>query len=153
MQLLFMLTLPRDAASVPIVRRLCRSSFGSLGVADECVTELELLLAEACTNVLKHADTGDDQYEVEVRTNGLECDIRVRDAGRRFDDEAVGRHAASTSAEGGRGIHLMRVLCDRLQFVSEDSGTVVHLRKTLELAADSPLRLVAPGQAASSSRS
>lgn len=147
-----MLSLPRDAASVPIVRRLCRSSFGSLGVEDECVTELELLLAEACTNVLKHADTGDDQYEVEVRTTGHECDIRVRNAGRRFDDASLGHEAASTSAEGGRGIHLMRVLCDRLQFVSEDSGTVVHLRKSLNLAPDSPLRLVPQGAAPSYTR-
>ena len=142
MEVLFKLSLPREAASVPIVRRLCRSSFASLGVAEGCITELEVVVAEACTNVLKHAHTGDDEYEVEVRTEGRECDIRVPDAGTPFDHPAVGSQAASTSAEGGRGLHLMRVLCDDLHFVSEDSGTVVHLNKKLELRDDALLRLV-----------
>jgi hypothetical protein len=36
----------------------------------------------------------------------------------------------------------MRLLVDRLQFVSDGSGTVVHLEKTLSLRADSPLARV-----------
>jgi serine/threonine-protein kinase RsbW len=140
MEVLFKLTLPREAASVPVVRRLFRSSFSSLGVVDECLTELELVVTEACTNVLKHARTDDAQYEVEVRTNGHNCDVRVRDAGAGFDHARKGLEEAQVTAEGGRGIHIMRLLVDELQFVSEDAGSAVHLAKSLELRDDSPLR-------------
>jgi serine/threonine-protein kinase RsbW len=139
MEVLFRMSLPREAASVPIVRRLCRHTFHSLGVEEDCVGDLELVVTEACTNVLKHATNGDDEYVVEVRTTGETCDVRVKDAGRGFHPGPRALEAAHASAEGGRGLHLMRLLVDRLQFVSEGSGTVVHLRKSLRLRADSPL--------------
>src|SRR4029079_5946899 len=47
----FTLQLPRDALSVPVVRRVLNSSMRTLGVADECLTDIELALTEACTNV------------------------------------------------------------------------------------------------------
>jgi serine/threonine-protein kinase RsbW len=137
MEVLFRLTLPREAASVPVVRHVFRSTFWSLGVEEECLNELELVVTEACTNVLKHADTNDDRYEVDVRMQNGRCVVRVRDAGKGFDHS--GRHAEAT-AEGGRGIHIMRLLVDELQFVSEDSGSAVHFTKNLSLKDDSPLR-------------
>jgi serine/threonine-protein kinase RsbW len=139
MEVQFSLVLPPDATSVPVVRSLARSCFATLGIADECAEELELVISEACTNVLKHAVPADDCYEVRVSTSPTLCDIRVRDTGRGFD----GRFDPRTDhppAEGGRGIHLMRELVDRLQFVSkEGAGTMVHLEKALVLRPDSPL--------------
>ena len=141
MEVVFKLSLPRDAASVPVVRQLCRCSFRSLGIADDCSNDLELVVTEACTNVLKHA-SGNDAYEVQVKTTGASCDIQVKDTGRGFDHHAEGLAQAHVGAEGGRGIHLMRLLVDRLQFVSgEGSGTMVHLEKSLELRDDSPLMM------------
>ena len=140
MDIVFRLSLPRDAASVPIVRQLCRCSFRSLGIADDCSHDLELVVTEACTNVLKHA-SGRDAYEVQVCLSAASCEIQVKDTGGGFDHEAHGLQEAQGTAEGGRGIHLMRVLVDRLQFVSADSGTMVHLQKTLSLRDDSPLRM------------
>ena len=141
MVIVFKLLLPREAASVPIVRKLCRGSFGSLGIEDECSHDLELVVTEACTNVLKHA-SGKDEYEVQLCLSPESCEIQVKDTGRGFDHQAHGRVEPHSTAEGGRGIHLMRVLVDRLQFVSADSGTMVSLHKTLRLREDSPLRLV-----------
>ena len=140
MEIAFRLSLPRESASVPIVRRLCRCSFSSLGIEDDCAHDLELVVTEACTNVLKHA-SGKDEYEVEVATSGETCDIQVKDAGKGFDHAAHGQQQAQAEAEAGRGIHLMRLLVDRLHFVSEDSGTMVHLQKSLTLREDSPLKL------------
>jgi serine/threonine-protein kinase RsbW len=141
MEVRFTLHLPRDAASVPVVRRVCRCSFEALGVERSCVGDLEVAVTEACTNVLKHATETDDKYEVDVRTMGQRCEISVRDTGRGFDPAGLDSAASSTSDESGRGIHLMRVLVDRLQFTSPDgSGTRVRLEKSLALREDSPLR-------------
>ena len=144
MDIVFRLALPREAASVPVVRQLCRSSFRSLGIADDCSDDLELVVTEACTNVLKHA-SGRDAYEVQVCLSGSSCEIQVKDTGGGFDHESHGLEEAQGTAEGGRGIHLMRVLVDRLQFVSADSGTMVHLQKTLSLRDDSPLMMSGEG--------
>ena len=148
MEITFKLSLPRESGSVPIVRRLCRCSFNSLGIEDECSHDLELVVTEACTNVLKHA-SGQDEYEVQVATSAETCDIQVKDTGKGFDHASHGQEEAHAGAEGGRGIHLMRLLVDRLQFVSADSGTMVHLQKSITLREDSPLKRGRRGSVAS----
>jgi serine/threonine-protein kinase RsbW len=141
MEVAFTITLPREAASVPVVRRLCRCSFRSLGVEEECLADLELAVTEACTNVLQHAAGTGDRYNVEIWANGETCNLRVKDAGAGFDPDGVALTSSPPpGAESGRGIQLMRVLVDNLHFDSGgSSGTVVHLRKSLELRDDSLL--------------
>jgi serine/threonine-protein kinase RsbW len=142
MEIAFRVSLPLEAASVPMVRRLCRCSFRTLGVEEECVADLELAVTEACTNVLKHAAGTDNTYEVEVRTDESTCDLRVKDKGSGFAPRTTeaGASRPQPVAEGGRGIQLMRELVDRLQFVSHElSGTVVHLEKSLRLSRDPPV--------------
>lgn len=141
MDIVFRFCLPRDKASVPVVRHLCRDTVRGLGVTDECVADIEVAVTEACTNVLKHANGDIDQYEVAVSISGEECEIHVEDSGRHFAHAGMGRDAARLDAEAGRGIHLMRCLVDRLDFESiPDDGTSVHLVKILEFADDPPLR-------------
>ncbi|MGH2754627.1 MAG: ATP-binding protein [Actinomycetota bacterium] len=138
----FRLCLPRDAGSVPVVRHVCRDALLKLGVAEDCVSDIELALTEACTNVLHHA-SGEDQYEVSVDVDADRCKIEVVDTGAGFDHASVGISTASHSAESGRGIFLMRALVDDLDFVSEpDQGTVVRFVKTLSLEPDSMLRVL-----------
>ena len=140
MRLSFSLRLPRDELSVPIVRHICKSALLELGVEDPCLADIELAVTEACTNVLKHAQGSNQQYEVEVRVNEEACEIRVIDAGVGFMTADPFRQA-SGSAEDGRGLHLMRALVDDLHFVSKpEQGTVVHLAKRLELSDDSLLQ-------------
>ncbi|MBV9368771.1 MAG: ATP-binding protein, partial [Frankiales bacterium] len=57
------LQLPRDALSVPVVRRVLATSMHTLGVEAHCIEDIGIALTEACTNVLDHT-RGDDEYEV-----------------------------------------------------------------------------------------
>ena len=113
-----------------------------LGVGEECVAQIELAVTEACTNVLRHVEGTDAEYQVNVIVNETRCEIRLVDtAGRIFDHEEAGREEAHPEAESGRGIFLMRAMVDELKFVSEpEKGSVVHLVKKLELKEDSILR-------------
>ncbi|HET7483571.1 MAG TPA: ATP-binding protein [Actinomycetota bacterium] len=141
MEVVFTLCLPRDEASVPVARRICRDSLGMLGVTRDCVGEIELAVTEACTNVLKHVAATEDEYEVSVQINNANCEIRVIDtAGQSFDHESHGFEEAAVSAESGRGIFIMRAMVDELHFVSApENGSVVHLVKKLQLEPDSVL--------------
>ena len=143
MEITFKLCLPRDEASVPVVRHLCRDSLLKLGVVDECVSDIELAVTEACTNVLNHAAGTDEQYEVTVDVNEKTCEIRIIDTGKGFDHADVGHTSSAHSAESGRGVFLMRALVDDLDFVSEpEQGTVVRLVKTLTLEPNSMLKIL-----------
>lgn len=141
MEVLFSLALPRDEASVPVVRQLCRTSLQNIGVEPECVSDIELALTEACTNVLKHAFDSREEYRVEIKLDNTKCSIAVIDEGRGFDHSALAKgEEAAMSAEGGRGIQLMRALVDNVNFTSApEQGTMVHLVKTLALQEDSML--------------
>ena len=140
MTIVFTLCLPRDRASVPVVRHLLHSSMERLGVERECLDDMELAVTEACTNVLQHATGSDDDYEVAVEVNESMCEIRVTDGGAGFDHAAVGEGAPG-SAESGRGIQLMNALVDKVQFLSRpQAGTIVHLVKELELRDNAVLR-------------
>ena len=140
MEIKFTLQLPRDALSVPVVRRVLNSSMQTLGVAEDCLTDIEIALTEACTNVLDHAAAG-DEYEVIAGLDDNACVIEVIDTGRGFDAEKLGHIDADPCAEEGRGIQLIRALVDKVHFRSRaESGTIVHLEKELQYVDGSPLQ-------------
>ena len=139
MEIKLTLALPRDAMSVPVVRRILKASLETLGVVDDCVSDIEVALTEACSNVLHHA-AGEEEYEISCGVNGSTCLIEVVDRGAGFDPAERGRTDASESAESGRGIQLMRALVDRVSFEQHDqAGTVVRLEKQLVWHPDAAL--------------
>ena len=143
MEIKFTLQLPRDALSVPVVRRVLNSSMQTLGVNEDCLTDIEIALTEACTNVLDHAAAG-DEYEVVAGIDDAKCVIEVVDTGRGFDADHLGHKDAEPTAEEGRGIQLIRALVDRVHFRSRpESGMIVHLEKDLEFTSGSPLQRLA----------
>src|SRR5687767_8127387 len=77
MRINFSLSLPRDSATVPVVRRICRDALEVLGVSDDCNSAVQVAVSEACTNVLKHVEGTEDEYEVEVMVDGAICSISV----------------------------------------------------------------------------
>src|SRR5687768_3781145 len=127
MEITLALNLPRDGLSVPVARRIVDTSMRTVGVSDDCVDSVALALTEACTNVLKHSGPG-DEYEVTVRLDDDVCSITVTDVGRGFDFASLADGDADSQAERGRGVQLMRLLVDKVQFTSKPSeGSVVHL--------------------------
>ncbi|MFP5299307.1 MAG: ATP-binding protein [Actinomycetota bacterium] len=143
MQILCTLCLPRDEASVPVVRHICRDALLKLGVEDDCVSDIEIAVTEACSNVLHHAADTEAEYEVSIEIDALECEIRIKDTGGEAFDGSD-HELSSETAESGRGIFLMNALVDELKFLSEpEAGTIVHLVKRLSVPDDAPLKILA----------
>jgi serine/threonine-protein kinase RsbW len=143
MEICVTFALPRDALSVPVVREILSGSLRALGVLDETISDIQIALAEASTNVLRHAH-GDELYEVTCAIRGTLCVIEVADRGvAGFDASDRGHGDAKTTAEDGRGIQLMRALVDTVRFDSvTGDGTVVHLEKQLTWSEGAPLSLL-----------
>ena len=125
------MTLPREARSVPVVRRTVATALASAGVTRECVGEVEVAISEACTNVFQHA--GEASYEVVINIGDEQVTMDVLDSGAGFGSlEAEPEPLEDLDAEGGRGIALMRALSDRAVFDTVTGrGGSVHLMKHL----------------------
>ena len=133
MEIRYLLHLPRDAVTVPLVRTICRDAMHRLGVTPDCQGDVALALTEACANVVQHAG-GESDYEVEIEFCGGVCHIRVVDRGRGIDLRDSNRTETILDQDSGRGIVLMRLLADQIAFESRpEDGTIVHLQKRLEL--------------------
>ncbi len=149
MRMTLELELPRDNVTVPLARHLARSALKAVGVHEECVSDVEVAITEACTNVIDHSGPG-DAYNVQLRLEDHVCSIRIIDLGAGFDTDGAGDVEAGPGDESGRGIALMRALMDMVQFESgTEAGTLVHLQKTLVYKDGAPAtKLADPDQAA-----
>jgi hypothetical protein len=104
------------------------------------MSDIEIALTEACTNVLDHA-LDHDEYEVIARVLDDLCAIDVIDRGGGFEADKLGNANAEMTAENGRGIQLIRALVDTVHFTPGSAQhTVVHFEKKLQLHDDAPLR-------------
>jgi anti-sigma regulatory factor (Ser/Thr protein kinase) len=148
------LRLPRDAASVPMVRQVLDSALETLGVEEPVRDDLMLILSEACGNVIRHARDCDD-YSVLVAIVDDDCTIKVVDAGDGFDGAAdTAADAADTAdrppslvAENGRGMLIMKALADQVEFRSApEQGVLVAMEKRLRYGKDTLGRRLTDGE-------
>lgn len=139
MRIQVVMTLPREAVSVPLTRRTVAAALTAAGVASDCLAEVEVAVSEACTNVLHHAGKG-DAYEVSINVSDQTLMIDVIDFGSGFAHDGSASTMPHPTAESGRGLALMRALTDQAMFdsVSGDGGAV-HLMKRLRWAPDAPV--------------
>jgi serine/threonine-protein kinase RsbW len=98
---------------------------------------------EAVANAIKHGNGGDasKQVEVEVRVDGTEVEVAIRDEGRGFDPAGVADPLAPENLlrPGGRGIFYMRSLMDEVDYrFGAKGGTEVVLRKRIKAAGQAP---------------
>jgi serine/threonine-protein kinase RsbW len=132
------LRLPRDAASVPLTRRVLEAALVSLGVADDCRADVQLALSEACTNVIRHA-VPSQSYQVQVGFDERRCTIEVLDEGPGIEDEGPGIEMASTVKamaspfdEHGRGLRIIALVADEVEVRRRrPHGTLLRFVKRL----------------------
>ncbi|RCG25331.1 ATP-binding protein [Sphaerisporangium album] len=140
MKVTIALRLPRDAASVSVTRQILGAELEVLGVERDITEDVQLMLTEACSNVIRHATEG-DEYTVSVELVDDRCLITVVDTGRGFDPDKI--RPGLPLAEHGRGLQIMRALADDVRFMNRPrQGAIVCLEKTLKFAADSPGHLL-----------
>jgi serine/threonine-protein kinase RsbW len=134
--------LPRDAMSIPVLRKLCGRSLDVIGADPDVIADVELALTEACANVLHHVENG-ASFEVVVGFDEERAFLDVIDHGPGFDPTDL--PAADPDDESGRGVQLMRELMDSVQFDTvSGSGTTVHLEKKLRFRPEAVIHKLAP---------
>ncbi|MER6168844.1 ATP-binding protein [Streptomyces violaceorubidus] len=150
MSIWWSLHLRREAASVPLARRLLIGTMETAGVDPDISFDLSVALSEACANAVEHG--GDDgsgrpgeAYRVTAYLDGERCRIEVADTGPGFPAAQGGPQGAvrpaSPEAESGRGLCLIRELADHVHIGSAPgrAGAVVSFDKVLKWRENAPL--------------
>ncbi|MGW8762402.1 ATP-binding protein [Streptomyces sp. NPDC055815] len=148
MSIWWSLHLRREAASVPLARRLLLGTMETAGVDPDVSYELSVALTEACANAVEHGGAHGPReqggaYRVTAYLDGETCRIEVADSGPGFPGSAVPA-VPSGEAENGRGLRLIEELADHVQFGNRSGrgGAVVSFDKILKWR-DSPSLLLA----------
>jgi serine/threonine-protein kinase RsbW len=119
-----LLYLPKDAASVPLARRVLDTALAAVDVTEQCRADIGLALSEACANVVTHAKEV-DRYEVKVSAEDRQCVIEVFNTGGTVDYRRLTQPLADPRAERGRGLHIIRSVMDVAEVVAGPAGGMV----------------------------
>lgn len=136
---------PRETASVPMVRRLLMGAMETAGVDPGVAAEIGLALSEACANVVEHGCgiDPDARFEVRAGITGDRCRVQVSDTGPGFSAERLKtplHHVAAPGAESGRGLLLIEAMSDRVQLRNDPrKGAVIRFEKSLRWRKDALL--------------
>ncbi|MGP4114213.1 ATP-binding protein [Streptomyces sp. 4N509B] len=152
MSMWWSLQLRREAASVPLARRLLLGAMEAAGVDADISHDLSVALSEACSNAVRHggappSDAAGEVYRVTAFIDDELCRIEVADDGPGFAGGApapVRESEPRELAQCGRGLHLIEALSDRVCYGngSGSGGAVVRFDRALkrrEAAADAAL--------------
>ncbi|MFE1762871.1 ATP-binding protein [Streptomyces angustmyceticus] len=152
MSIWWSLHLRREAASVPLARRLLLGTMETAGVDPDICYDLAVALSEACANAVEHGGDATEDYRVTAYIDGDTCRIEVTDSGpgfRRRPASAAPPHTADRAhppapvptpaqapayAEDGRGLFLIEALTDHVHYRDRTGrpGAVVSFDKILK---------------------
>ncbi|MFE3825216.1 ATP-binding protein [Streptomyces sp. NPDC059092] len=151
MSIWWSLHLRREAASVPLARRLLLDAMRTAGVDPDISFDLSVALTEACANAVEHggdersSGEGPGAYRVTAYLDGERCRIEVADSGPGFPSRRVVRRTAATAqasatAENGRGLRMIEQFADHVHVRNRPGhGAVVSFDKVLKWRGDALL--------------
>jgi anti-sigma regulatory factor (Ser/Thr protein kinase) len=122
------LTLPAKLDLLSITTAYIREIITKLGIEDKDARRMELVVEEACVNVIEHAFEGESgTYDVSVMRSPGQVIVAVEDRGLPFDIKKI-----EGDQESGLGMILMRAFADEVRFVNQGRlGKRVELIKNL----------------------
>lgn len=149
MSMWWSLHLRREAASVPLARRLLVGTMETAGVDPEISYDLSVALSEACANAVEHGGDSSTGYLVTAFIDGDTCRIEVTDSGPGFPEQprprdrrrpqrpartTRDRTPAPAQDEHGRGLFLIESLTDHVRVRNRPGrqGAVVSFDKILK---------------------
>ncbi|MFE5868325.1 ATP-binding protein [Streptomyces roseifaciens] len=152
MSIWWSLHLRREAASVPLARRLLIGAMETAGVDPDISYDLSLALSEACANAVEHGGDSSTGYLVTAFIDGDTCRIEVTDSGPGFPEQPrpherrrqrpqPPRPPAPAEDEHGRGLFLIESLTDHVRVRNRPGrqGAVVTFDKILKWREDAAL--------------
>ena len=133
----FELEVDGELESLPVISDFVTESTKQLDIDQSTIFNIHLAVDEACTNVIKHAYSG-QKGTITVVLELVDDDliITIRDYGKPFEPSAVSQPDLEADWDkrevGGLGIYFMRKLMDDVTYTfNAKKGNELTLRKRL----------------------
>lgn len=129
-----------EPACVPKLRGLVREFLTNLRVDPSTTYDILLATDEAAANAVAHGQSAGGNGLVRLRcsTEGSWVVVAIADEGTGFDPSQVSMdELPSWSSPGGRGLFLVQELMDRVEIEPSSKGTVIEMRRRVELPSTS----------------
>ena len=121
---------PRAVGSLPLLVAFVREFFAERGMDADQAYDVDLVLEELFTNMVRHARGGTSEIEVGLARDEGSLTLRLRDEGVEPWDPSQAPppgidRPIHERRPGGLGIHIVRQLTRELRFEHRDGTTVV----------------------------
>ncbi len=121
---------PRAIGSLPALVVFVREFFTARGIDADQAFDVDLVLEELFTNMVRHARGGTSEIEIGLDDDGALLTLRLRDEGVEPWDPALAPLPdvdlpIQERRPGGLGIHFIRQLTRDLRFEHVDGTTIV----------------------------
>ena len=117
------------------VREVCQSVPGA-AIDEERVSQLELAITEAASNIMRHAYRGrtDQQIQLQAKVFADRITFRLHHLGDAFDPNSVKVPSFDGSEDGGFGVYIIRQSVDDVRYDRDERGrnciTLTMMRPT-----------------------
>ncbi len=104
------------------------------GDREELAYHMNLVLTEAMTNAIRHANEDDPAREVHITISILNhtLSIKVYDQGQGFDVTTLPSPDFKGLNEHGRGVYIIRSIMDTVSYRRHNGGHVLEMTKLLQ---------------------
>ncbi|AMV72496.1 ATP-binding protein [Desulfuromonas carbonis] len=104
------------------------------GDREELAYQMNLVLTEAMTNAIRHANEDDPAREVHITISILNrtLSIKVYDQGQGFDVTTLPSPDFKGLNEHGRGVYIIRSIMDTVSYRRHNGGHVLEMTKLLQ---------------------
>ncbi|HKK01195.1 MAG TPA: ATP-binding protein [Desulfuromonadales bacterium] len=103
------------------------------GDREELAYQINLVLTEAMTNAIRHANEDDPDKEVHITITikNRNLSIKVYDEGQGFDISTFPGPDFKNLDDHGRGVYIIRTLMDHVSYSKQNGGHVLEMEKNL----------------------
>lgn len=128
------LAIKSDIKELGKVEIFLRKIFEKEELPEVCFNKVLLCISEAVINSIEHGNKNDTDKNVDIQIdcgNGNIC-IEVHDEGEGFDFELIEDPTLKNNIrkETGRGIHIMKSLCSKVEFRNQGKSVEIKIDLT-----------------------
>lgn len=132
------ITVPNQTRYLSVIGKIAECLAHTLGYHStdklDFPYQLNLVLTEATTNAICHANACDPSKEIKISLSVADnlLKISVFDQGAGFDIEALAKIESGETDEGGRGVPIIFKLMDQVEYKKSQNGHVLEMTKLLK---------------------
>ena len=134
----FQITVSNKVENIPKVAEFVTESLQKLGMQDGKIFDLNVAVDEACTNIIQHGYSPDEEGTIEIQCqllNENKAAVLIKDRGKPFDPTKHTNVDTTSNLEerrpGGLGLFFIRELVDEIYYEYKEGYEILTMVKNL----------------------